>query len=104
MKFECGDLERALGTPDLMPDALAHAKTCPACRRELRLWNEISRTASQLHEEWDSPGLWPRIREALQAEPRPARPHSPGREVDHVKGAAIPDLRGRSHRSGISTT
>lgn len=73
MKFECGDLERALATPDLMPDALAHAKTCPACRRELRLWNEISRAASQLHEEWDSPGLWPRIREALEAEPRPAR-------------------------------
>ena len=74
MKFECGDLDRALAVPDLMPDALLHAKTCPACRRELRLWNEISRTAGQLHQEWESPDLWPRIREALAAEPKPSKP------------------------------
>lgn len=70
MKFECGDMERALAVPDLMPDALVHAKTCPACRRELWLWNEISRTAGQLHREWDSPDLWPKIRTALAAEPK----------------------------------
>jgi hypothetical protein len=72
MKFECGDLERALSVPDLMPDALEHAKTCPHCRRELWLWNEISRTAGGLHEEWESPELWPRIRTALAAEPKPS--------------------------------
>ena len=41
-------------------------------------WNdrEISRIASELHEEWESPGLWPRIRAALAAE-APPRAHAP---------------------------
>lgn len=65
MKFECGDLERALANPDLMPEAREHLRNCVACRNEFRNWNEISTTAKQLHCEWDSPGLWPRIRERL---------------------------------------
>jgi hypothetical protein len=72
MIFECHDLERALRSPELMPDARAHAETCERCREQLHLWSEISRVAPQLHEEWDSPSLWPRIRaELLQATPRP---------------------------------
>lgn len=73
MRFECSDLNRALAVPELMPDALAHAKNCPVCRRELYLWNEISRLAPQLHEEWESPELWPRILEKLAAEPKPKK-------------------------------
>ena len=75
MIFQCDDLERALRSPELMPDALAHAKDCQRCREELRLWNEISRVAPQLHKEWESPSLWPRIRADLEAAPagRPAR-------------------------------
>ena len=42
MKFECGDLERALAVPELMQEAREHLKNCPACRNELRLWNEIA--------------------------------------------------------------
>jgi hypothetical protein len=71
MKFECGDLERAFANPNLMPDARAHIKTCNACREEFRLWTEISSAAAQLHEEWDTPGLWPQIREKLQAQQKP---------------------------------
>jgi hypothetical protein len=73
MKFECGDLERALEVSELMPEAREHLKQCAACRREYRLWNEISATARQIHEEWDSPSLWPNIRGVLQAEPKPER-------------------------------
>jgi hypothetical protein len=71
MKFECGDLERALAMSELMPEAREHLKQCAICRREYRLWNEISATARQLHEEWDSPALWPEIRKTLDAEPKP---------------------------------
>jgi hypothetical protein len=69
MILECGDLERALRTPELMPDMRAHAKQCAACREQLYLWDEISRLAPGLHEEWESPFLWPRIQANLAAEP-----------------------------------
>jgi len=67
MIFQCSDLERALRSGELMPDARAHAETCAACREQLYLWSEISRLAPELHEEWDSPLLWPRIRADLAA-------------------------------------
>ena len=78
MKFECGDLERALATPELMPEAREHVKECAACRRELWLWNQISSIAPELREDWESPELWPRIREALAAEPRTRKTWRPG--------------------------
>jgi hypothetical protein len=62
MIFQCGDLDRALEFPELLPDARAHAETCQRCREQLYLWSEISRVAPRLHEEWDSPELWNRIR------------------------------------------
>lgn len=71
MRFECGDLDRALGTPELMAEAREHMKGCAACRREYRVWTEISAAAKELHEEWESPELWPRIQKAIDAEPRP---------------------------------
>jgi hypothetical protein len=71
MKFECGDLDRAMANADLLPEAREHFKTCAACRREYRLWNEISATARELHEEWETPGLWPVIRETLETERKP---------------------------------
>lgn len=73
MKFECGDLERALAVPELMAEAREHLKTCASCRNEYRLWNDISSAARELHEEWDSPALWPNIRQALEAERDRAR-------------------------------
>jgi len=74
MKFECGDLERAFAVPELMQEAREHLRDCPACRREYRLWNEISSAAKELHEEWETPQLWPAIKQKLQAEPRKRDP------------------------------
>jgi hypothetical protein len=68
MKFECGDLERALAVSELMPEAREHLKDCPACRREYRIWNDLSAAAKGLREEWDSPLLWPAIRRGLEAQ------------------------------------
>ena len=69
MILECSDLERALRTPELMPDMRAHAEQCAACREQLYLWTEISRLAPGLHQEWESPFLWQRIQANLAAEP-----------------------------------
>ncbi|MBZ5617648.1 MAG: hypothetical protein LAQ69_02765 [Acidobacteriia bacterium] len=74
MIFQCNDLDRALRSPELMPDARAHAERCQQCREQLYLWSEISRLAPSLHEEWESPALWPAIRDGLAAEAPPRRP------------------------------
>jgi len=74
MIFQCSDLERALATPELMPDARAHAENCESCRQQLYLWAEISRVAPQLHQEWDSPRLWDRIRADLGPAARLRKP------------------------------
>src|SRR5215471_11835561 len=71
MILECKDLERALRTPELMPDMRTHAEHCASCREELHLWNEMSRVAPQLHQEWETPFLWQRIRANLPVEARP---------------------------------
>ena len=81
MIFQCGDLERALRTPELMPDARAHAENCQECRYQIYLWTEISRLAPQLHEEWESAQLWPRIRADLAAQPPQKRNPQPWRWV-----------------------
>jgi hypothetical protein len=73
MKFECGDLERALANPDLMAEAQQHMRACAVCRNEYRIRNEISSAAKQLHCEWDSPDLWPNIRLGLEAQSRPPK-------------------------------
>ena len=67
MIFQCADLDRALEHPELMPDARAHAARCPKCSEQLYLWAEISRAGAQLHREWESPELWPRIQAELAA-------------------------------------
>lgn len=69
MIFQCDDLDRALRSPELLPDARAHAERCPRCSEQLYLWNEISRMAPGLHEEWESPALWPAIQRELAATP-----------------------------------
>ncbi|HEY2016392.1 MAG TPA: hypothetical protein VGH38_22965 [Bryobacteraceae bacterium] len=73
MIFQCQDLDRALRSPELMPDARAHAAECADCREQLYLWSEISRLAPSLHEEWDSPSLWPRISADLAAVATPRK-------------------------------
>jgi hypothetical protein len=67
MKFECGDLERALAVPELMVEAREHLKLCALCRREYRVWTEISSAAKELHQEWETPDLWPAIGRQIEA-------------------------------------
>ncbi len=71
MILQCSDLDRALRTPELMPDMRAHAEECPACAEQLHVWEEISRVAPDLRQEWESPFLWQRIAANLAAEPKP---------------------------------
>lgn len=73
MKFECGDLDRALEQGQLMQEARDHLKHCVLCRKEYRLWNDITTTARELHEEWDTPELWPAIENSLRQQPQPGR-------------------------------
>ena len=62
MIFQCDDLERALRSPELMPDARAHAETCERAGRSCTCGRRSRGVAPQLHQEWESPGLWTRIR------------------------------------------
>jgi hypothetical protein len=80
MNVECKDRDRILREeePAQLESLARHAKNCAECGRELRIWNEISLAARGMQKTWESPALWPRIRESLilesQAEAaRPAR-------------------------------
>jgi hypothetical protein len=57
-----------------MPEAREHLRDCATCRREYRIWVEISSAAKQLHEEWETPELWGRIRAGIEAERKPQAP------------------------------
>jgi len=76
MNVTCRDLESILERqePAELAALKAHAAVCAACREQLALEREISATALQMQRTWESPELWPRIRERLAAEPRPAAP------------------------------
>src|SRR5262245_22899955 len=76
MILQCSDLDRALRTPELMPDMRTHAENCLECAEALHWWNEISRVAPELRQEWESPFLWQRIEANLSAEPARRRPVS----------------------------
>jgi hypothetical protein len=77
MSFRCSDLDQALRDPELPLDAKVHAQTCEPCRKQIELWLAISQVAPELHEEWETPGLWPRIQSRLEA--------TPGRDVSAAK-------------------
>ncbi len=70
MTFTCADLPSVLENPDdpRWERAESHAETCPVCRREIRFWRELSVAARDLHREWETPELWPRIETSLMAE------------------------------------
>jgi hypothetical protein len=71
MSISCNDRERIFldGTPEEWADLEAHAASCASCAVELRAWKNLSIAASELHQEWDSPSLWPRIEQALSQQP-----------------------------------
>jgi hypothetical protein len=68
----CRDLQEALRTrdPERIAAVEAHAESCARCAEQLRLWQAISEAAPSLRKEWESPRLWPRIRETLAEEER----------------------------------
>jgi hypothetical protein len=67
MNIACNDRERIFldGTAEEWAALEAHAVTCVACREEMNAWKNLSVAASELHKEWDSPTLWPRIERSL---------------------------------------
>jgi len=67
MNISCNDRERIIldGTPEEWAALENHSMNCAGCAEELRAWKNLSSAASELHEEWDSPALWPGIEQAL---------------------------------------
>jgi len=67
MKITCNDRERIFlaGTPPEWAALENHCDHCAACAEELRAWKNLSIAAGELHHDWDSPALWPRIEQAL---------------------------------------
>jgi hypothetical protein len=67
MILTCNDRERVFmdGTSEEWTALEAHAFSCAACREEISGWKTLSVAAAELHEEWDSSALWPRIERAL---------------------------------------
>jgi hypothetical protein len=67
MTISCNDRERIFldGTQEEWTALESHSMDCHACAKELRAWKNLSSAASELHQEWESPALWPRIEAAL---------------------------------------
>src|SRR5215475_12574503 len=67
MNITCNDRERIFldGTAEEWAALEAHANNCAECRDEVTAWKNLSVAASEMHEEWSSPALWPRIERAL---------------------------------------
>jgi hypothetical protein len=67
MNITCNDRERIFldGTAEEWAALETHAADCAACGNEMRAWKNLSISAKDFHQEWDSPSLWPRIERAL---------------------------------------
>ena len=67
MNIACNDRQRIFtdGTPEEWAALEIHSATCVPCANEMQAWKNLSLTAAELHQEWDSPSLWPRIEQAL---------------------------------------
>jgi hypothetical protein len=79
MKAGCRDLERVLQDAGVDRELAAafeqHAASCADCGRELAEWRQVSSAARSVSKSWDSPELWPRIRQSLaeQSQRAPGR-------------------------------
>lgn len=77
MTAECRALDAALSTGDsrALDPLRPHAEACSRCGGRLRAFEEMSMAAASLRKSWESPELWPKIRESLAREsfaPAPA--------------------------------
>jgi len=70
MRTECRRLDAALESaePTALAAARTHAAACTRCAERLHAFDEISAAAPGLKKSWESPELWPRIRESLARE------------------------------------
>jgi len=70
MNVNCREFEKLLGEGirELPSSVSAHLRECPACAKEWETWQEIAEAAPALRKQWESPELWPRIRQSLEAE------------------------------------
>ena len=70
MNVDCREFEKLLseGISELPSSVAAHLRECPACAKEWEAWQEIAEAAPALRKQWESPELWPRIRQSLEAE------------------------------------
>ncbi len=75
MRPLCSHLERALieDTRAARAALEQHLPSCAGCRSAVRRMEAIRQAAAGFREPWDSPGLWPRIEEALARERGSAR-------------------------------
>jgi hypothetical protein len=70
MNVDCGKFEKLLseGISELPNSVAVHVRECPTCAQEWEAWQEIAQAAPSLRKTWESPDLWPRIRQTLEAE------------------------------------
>ena len=74
MIVDCKEFEKLLseGISELTDAAAAHLRGCRACAEEWQAWQEVAQAAPALRKTWESPELWPRIRQSLEAEAQKA--------------------------------
>jgi hypothetical protein len=97
VKASCADLERALsgGEPEVLAAFEAHAHGCRACAAALAGWRRIAEAAPSLRKSWDSPELWPAIRQRLAEESQsPAVRRAPRAWLRWVPAGALAALFG----------
>ncbi len=70
MNVDCKEFEKLLseGISELPDAAAAHLRECRGCAEEWQAWQEVAQAAPALRKTWESPELWPRIRQSLEAE------------------------------------
>ena len=75
MSTNCREFENLLseGVTEFPSSVSEHLRDCPACAEEWRAWQEISEAAPALRKQWESPELWPRIRQSLEDEKKERR-------------------------------
>jgi hypothetical protein len=70
VSVDCRRLDAALASSDetVIAEMRPHAGTCARCRERLNAFDEIAAAAPALKKSWESPELWPKIRESLARE------------------------------------
>ena len=74
MNVDCREFEKLLseGISELPEAAAGHLRECRGCAEEWQVWQEVAQAAPALRKTWESPELWPRIRQSLAAEAKKA--------------------------------